>query len=149
MARLILLTFLALVGTSWVWIFHGAPIHDINLLMLERQFTNANIYHPDESILLGRKSYLGPSVYGSRCIYATGEVRRAELNKDEIRRAYQAVVRNFPLQIYFTDESELPYEIPFGEWQNELEDILQATSTTYIVYTARKHHYLGDLRCDN
>jgi hypothetical protein len=149
MARLIVLTLFALGGSLFVWIFYGAPIHDINLWTLEKQFARASINHPIESVLLGRRNYLGPSPYGSRCVYAIGEVRHAALDKDKIRRGYQAVVRNLPLQIYFTDESELPYEIPFGEWQNGLEDILQATSTTYIVYIARKHHFLGDWRCDD
>lgn len=149
MARLAILTFLGLVGASWVWIFHGAPIHDINLWMLERQFTRANIDHPVESFLLGKRSYLGPSHYGGKCVYATGEVRRTELDKDKTRRAYQAVVRNFPLQIYFTDESELPYEIPFGDWQSELEVAPYSDNAVYIVYVAQKHHYLGDQRCDD
>lgn len=149
MARLVVLTFLALVGASWVWIFHGAPIHDLRLWILEREFAHANTHHPAESVSLEQRSYLGPSPYGRKCVYAIGEVRHSTLDKDNVRRVYQAIVRNFPLQIYFTDESELPYEIPFGEWQNGLEDTLQGTSTTYIVYVAKKHHFLGDLRCDD
>lgn len=148
MDRLIGPALLALVS-GFVWIFFGTPIHDFRLWILEQQFTHANTRHPAESILLGRRDYLGPSPYGSKCVYAVGEVRNSILDKDSIRRTYQATVRNFPLQIYFTDESELPYEIPFGEWQNGLEDTLKATSTTYIVYAAKKHHFLGDLRCDN
>lgn len=148
MARLGLIIIIILGGT-FIWIFYGAPIHDLRLRLLEKQFTYINIDHPSGSQLLVRRKYLGPSPYGGKCVYAVGEVRYSTLDKDSIRRTYQATVINFPLQIYFTDESELPYEIPFGEWQYGLEDALQATSTTYIVYVAKKYHYLGDLRCDD
>lgn len=138
---------LFLIG-SLIWIFYGAPIHDWRLWMLKQAFSHANIHHPVESVWLGRRDYLGPSPYGSRCVYATGEVRSTTLEKKDILNAYQNTnVGKLPLNIYFIDESELPYEVPFGDWRNGLRDI--NIDTTYIVYIVTKHHFLGDLRCDD
>lgn len=149
MARLVALIFLVVV-IGFFWIFYGTPVHDFRLSILERQFTQAHINHPSDSVFLARRSFLGgPSPHGSaQCVYATGEVRHAMLDKSDIQNAYRdSSVGKQPLKIYFTDESELPYEIPFGEWQEELGDV--NTGTVYIVYITTSNHYLGDLRCDN
>lgn len=139
---------IVLLAGSFVWIFYGAPIHDLRLWIMERQFIRARISHPSESILLGRKSYLGPSFYGRACVYAVGEVRHVALPTSDVLIAYQNVnIGKLPLKIYFTDESELPYDVPFGEWQDGLVEI--KTDTGYIVYIASRHHFLGDLRCDD
>lgn len=147
---LIIMVLIILVIGSFVWMFHGAPIHDLRLWMLEQRFTHANINHPSGSVLLARRSFLGgPSTHGSgQCVYATGEVRRTTLDQDDILSAYKNTrVGRFPLEVYFTDQSELPYEVPFGDWQDGLENV--RTSGVYIVYASVISPYFGDLRCDS
>ena len=147
---LVVLALIIFLVGSFAWIFYGTPIHDLRLWLLEQQFSYAKINHPAQSVLLGRRSYLGPSMYGGACVYATGEVRRSTLNNDNILSTYKDThvgMGRVPLEIYFTDKSELPYEVPFSEWQEGLENV--GTSSVYIVYAETKHHYLGDLRCDD
>ena len=139
-----------LIVWAFVWMLFGVPIHDLRNWMLEQRFTHANIQHPPNSIFLARRSFLGgPSEHGSaQCVYATGEVRRTTLSKNEIIDAYKnKKIGRFPLKVYFTDESELPYEVPFSEWQGGLENV--GTSSVYIVYASVITFFLGDLRCDD
>lgn len=147
---LIIGVLIILVISSFVWMFYGAPIHDLRLWILEQRFTHANIIHPSDSVLLARRNFLGgPSTHGSgQCVSVAGEVRRTTLDKDDILSAYKNTrVGMLPVKVYFTDESELPYEVPFGDWQDGLEDV--RTSSVYIVYASVINPYLGDLRCDD
>ncbi|MEK7607780.1 MAG: hypothetical protein AAB484_02595 [Patescibacteria group bacterium] len=110
------------------------------------------IYHPDESTLLRRTSYLGgPSTHGDRvCIYVVGEVRSTSLRENDIRQVYQDItIAGLPLKVFFVDGKDWPYELPFVIWQEEFWDIPPINNTVYIVYVASRHHFLGDLRCDD
>ncbi len=147
---LIIVILITLLIGSFFAMAYGVPIHDLRLWILEQRFTHTNINHPSESVFLARRSFLGgPSEHGSaECVYATGEIRSTILSKDDVLNAYKGKkIGRFPLKVYFTDESELPYEVPFGEWQNGLDNI--GTSSVYIVYASVITFFLGDLRCDD
>lgn len=147
---------IALISILSFWIVHGEPIHDINVWYMEKSFYTQHIKHPSNSILLGKKKYLGgPSMHGdSRCVYAVGETRSAPLSKEEIKRAYldQSIgfwTRRLPLNVLFVDEYNGPRELPFVMWQDELPYIF-ASTTLYVVYVSgQRDIILYDLRCDD
>lgn len=136
------------------WVFYGAPIHDFRLWVMEQYFANTTIQHPNNSVFLEKKTYLGgPDTHGSgTCVYAVGELRVAKLPEDIIRQEYQDIkVKKIPLKVFFTDGKDWPQESPFVNWQDELRDMSHANAdnTLYIIYIATKYPFLGDLRCDD
>ena len=154
-AFLIVIVFIVLflIGV-FKWVFYGAPIHDFRLWIMEQHFARTMIQHPNNSVFLEKKIYLGgPDTHGSgACAYAVGELRTATLPKDIIRQAYQDIkVKNLLLKVFFADGTDWPQESPFVNWQDELWDMshVNTNDTLYIVYIATKHPFLGDFRCDD
>ena len=89
------------------WVFYGAPIHDFRLWIMEQHFARTMIQHPNNSVFLEKKIYLGgPDTHGSgTCAYAVGELRTATLPKDIIRQAYQDIkVKNLLLKVFLLTE---------------------------------------------
>lgn len=149
---IIIIFIIVFIAGFFGWIFYGAPIHDFRLWMMEQHFARAAIHHPNNSIFLEKKIYLGgPDTHGSGiCVYAVGEVRIAPLSKNDIRNAYQNIkVKDLPLKVFFADENDWPYESPFVDWQDELWDMPYANNTLYIIYATVKYPFLGDFRCDD
>ena len=105
---LIIIVFIAL---FLIGIFRGyfmvCQIHDFRLWMMEQHFARTMIQHPNNSVFLEKKIYLGgPDTHGSgTCAYAVGELRTATLPKDIIRQAYQDIkVKNLLLKVFLLTE---------------------------------------------
>lgn len=129
-----------------IFIYWGNPLNDVNLWRLESYYAE-NIRHPQGSVLLERKTYLGgPDDHGSHiCLYVVGELRTSPLSRDEISRAYD----NRGVALQFLDHTWM-LEHPWGDWQSELQDIAkQATGTPYFIYVEKISPYWGDHRCDD
>ena len=139
----------------------GVPLHDFRLWGLEKQFQAAAFYHPPESILLQKKTYLGgPYTHGSgTCDYFVGELRSSPLPKEKIRQAYDgSSIKSFnslervPLTVLFFDEGVWPVDSPLGDWWDEWYGNLSAAAATtaYFVFASQQGYpYLGDYRCDD
>lgn len=141
------LIFLVIFLTVW-----SMPLHNFDLWRLERNFnTTVPLYHPLESFLLQKKTYLGgPAEHGSLvCSFFAGELRAAYLTKESIRAAYQ---KNAFLNVLFFDEEHWTMESPLGDWWDEWygNSLLATSSTVYFVYAARENvPFAGDIRCDD
>ena len=75
--------------------------------MMEQHFARATTQHPNNSVFLEKKTYLGgPDTHGSgACVYAVGELRAASLQEDVIRQTYQDIkVKNLPLKVFLLTE---------------------------------------------
>ena len=139
----------------------GIPLHDFRLWMLEGNFKAAASYHPPESMLLQKKTYLGgPSDHGSgTCDFFVGELRSAPLPKEKIRQAYDGgSIKSFnnldrvPLKILFFNEGRWTINSPLGDWWDEWYGNLSTTTsqTAYFVFASQEGYpYLGDYRCDD
>lgn len=155
------IVFVCFLGLIFFSFFYGEPIHDINVWVLEKSFYAKDISHPDNSVLLEKKKYLGGvSLHGGhRCVYAVGEARTAPLSKDEIRRIYQDTTlrywsKKLPLKILFVDEYGGPYTMPYVNWQDDIMSLSKLSETEndthYIVYVAvERPIILFDYRCDD
>jgi hypothetical protein len=153
---------LALIGSSlFFFLFRGVPLHDFRLWSLERNFRAAALYHPTESMLLGKKTYLGgPYEHGSlRCDFFVGELRSSPLSKDKIRQAYNGgSIESFdntgpvPLNVLFFDEERWTMNSPLGDWWDEWYGSVSTATvqTVYFVFASQEGYpFLGDLRCDD
>lgn len=146
-----------LLGALFFWFVHGELTHDINVWLLERRFYAKKIMHPDGSVLLEKKKYLGgKSTHGDPwCVYAVGEIRAVPLSKEDIRKTYQGVTVNFwkellPLKVLFADEYEGSQTLPYVNWQDELYGMPFSDDTRYVVYVGTQRPILFfDLRCDD
>jgi len=142
-------------------VFYGIPLHDLNLWILGQRYENIHAYHPQNSVLLEKKKYLGgPDDHGSQqCNYVVGEIRSSNLTKEAIQFAYSghsikslSGFNKIPLEILFFDTGfSWRMEYPWTIWWDELDDRYKnTTSTLYLVYVAVKGYpFLGDYRCDN
>lgn len=129
--------------------FYGVPIHDLNLWLLQKDFST-HVHHPDRSIFIEKKTYLGgPSEHGSHtCVYAVGEIRSAPLTREAVEQAYREAAPSS--RVLFTDDESL--EQPLDTWRDELVSVAEAASTTdtlYVTYLMKSYPFLGDLRCDD
>lgn len=146
-----------LLGVFFFWFAHGELTHDINIWLLERNFYAKKIMHPNGSVLLEKKKYLGgKSTHGdSWCVYAAGEMRIAHLSKEDIRKAYHGVTVGFwkellPIKVLFADEYEGSQTLPYVNWQDELYRMSSSDDTRYVVYVGTERLILFfDLRCDD
>lgn len=146
-----------LLGVLFFWFAHGEPIHDSNVWLLERNFYAKEIMHPNGSVLLEKKKYLGgKSTHGDPwCVYAVGEMRSAPLSKEDIIETYRGIVVGFwkerlPLKVLFADEYEGPQVMPYVNWQDELYGMPPSVNTRYVVYVGTERPILFiDLRCDD
>lgn len=161
----IVITFAAisitLIGLLFFFFFHGVPLHDFRLWMLERGFKKADLYHPPESLLLQKKTYLGGHyTHGSlTCDFYVGELRTVPLSKEKIIQAYDGrLITSFgnskqvPLKVLFFDEGRWNMSSPLGNWWDEwYQKPLTATSgTAYFVFVSQEGYpFLGDYRCDD
>ena len=139
----------------------GVPLHDLRLWRLEKNFQAVASYHPPESILLQKKTYLGgPYTHGSgTCDYFVGEIRSSPLSKKKIRQAYNSnSIKSFnnagriPLTVLFFDEERWTMNSPLGDWWDEWYGNLSAATaqTVYFVFASQEGYpYLGDYRCDD
>ena len=139
----------------------GIPLHDFRLWMLEKNFHAAASYHPPESVLLQKKTYLGgPSEHGSLvCDFFVGELRSSPLSKEKIRQAYNgSSIKSFsnlsriPLKVLFFDEGRWTMNSPLGDWWDEWYGHLSIATaqTSYFVFASQEGYpYLGDYRCDD
>ncbi len=150
-------TLVVVLGVLFFWFAHGEPIHDGNVWLLERNFYAKEVSHPNSSVLLEKKKYLGgKSTHGDPwCVYAVGEMRSAPLSKEDIRETYQGIVVGFwkerlPLQVLFADEYDGPQVMPYVNWQDELRGMPASEHTVYVVYASTERPILLiDLRCDD
>ena len=150
-----------IISLLFFFLSRGIPLHDFRLWMLEKNFKAAASYHPPESILLQKKTYLGgPDEHGSRiCDFFVGELRSSPLSKEKIRRAYNgSSIRSFsnlgriPLKVLFFDEERWAMNSPLGDWWDEWYGNLSTSTaqTTYFVFVSQEGYpYLGDYRCDD
>ncbi|MFY9462838.1 MAG: hypothetical protein WAP52_01490 [Candidatus Sungiibacteriota bacterium] len=151
-----------IISSLFFLLYKGMPLHDLRLWILEINFRAADSYHPPESTLLQKKTYLGgPSTHGSGvCDFFVGELRSSPLPKEKIWQAYSGgSIRSFnglkyiPLQILFFDEERWTMDSPLGDWWDEwyYGNLPAAIAqTAYFVFASQKgYHYLGDLRCDD
>ena len=139
----------------------GVPLHDIRLWQLERNFEASTSYHPRTSTVLQRRTYLGcPYTHGSlSCDFFVGELRKAPLSKEEIRRAYDGrSIQSFDnsgqvlLKVLFFDEESWPVNSPLGDWWDEWREspLIATSGTVYFVFAAQTGYpFLLDYRCDD
>jgi|SRR3989344_492081 len=144
----------------------GVPLHDFRLWWLEKNFQEAALYHPRESMPLQKKTYLGGlAEHGSlRCDFFVGELRSAPLSKEKIWQAYVGrSIKAFnyfgflnseraPLQVLFFDEERWTMDSPLSDWWDELSGspLITAANTAYFVFASQEGYpYLGDYRCDD
>lgn len=152
----------ALVASSlFFFLSRGMPVHDLRLWIFEKNFQAVALYHPPESILLQKKTYLGgPYTHGSlTCDFFVGELRSSPLPKEKIRQAYNGgsirsfnVLKHTPLQVLFFDEERWTMNAPLGDWWDEWYGNLPAATaqTVYFIFASQEGYpYLGDLRCDD
>ena len=150
-----------IVSVLFFFLSRGIPLHDFRLWMLEKNFKAVVSYHPPESILLQKKTYLGgPSEHGSgTCDFFVGELRSSRLPKEKVRQAYDGgSIKSFnnfgriPLKILFFDEGRWTMNSPLGDWWDEwYRHLSTATAqTSYFVFASQEGYpYLGDYRCDD
>src|SRR3989344_9575934 len=110
-------------------VFYGIPLHDLNLWILEQRYETIHAFHPQNSILLEKKKYLGgPDDHGSQqCNYVVGEIRSSNLTKEEIKFSYSgrsvpsmSGLNRIPVEILFFDtETSWQMEYPWGTWWDE------------------------------
>lgn len=146
----------------WYFLVVGIPLHDFRLWRLERNFRKVAQYHPQESVLLQRKTYLGgPDEHGSwQCDFFVGELRTAPLSEEKIWQTYEnrsirsiSYLGRTPLKVLFFSEKPWAMNSPLGDWWDEwyLGGIATSTvGTVYVVYASQEgYHFLGDMRCDD
>ncbi|KKS44075.1 MAG: hypothetical protein UV05_C0012G0004 [candidate division CPR1 bacterium GW2011_GWA2_42_17] len=151
-----------LFGVLLYFLSKGVPLHDFRLWRLEKNFKAVAIYHPPESIVLQKKTYLGgPYTHGSlTCDFFVGELRSATLFKEEIRRAYDGhFIKSFdnsgqvPLEVLFFGEKIWPVNSPLGDWWDEWREsslVASSSGTVYFVFATQKGYpFLLDPRCDD
>ena len=144
-----------------IFISGGILLHTLMLWGLERNFQVVASYHPRESILIEKKTYLGgPSEHGSLvCDFFVGELRSSPLSKEKVRQAYNgSSIRSFsnlsriPLKVLFFDEERWTMNSPLGDWWDEWYGNLSTSTaqTPYLVFASQEgYHFLGDQRCDD
>ena len=144
-----------------IFISGGMLLHNLMLWGLERNFQVVASYHPRESILIEKKTYLGgPSEHGSgTCDFFVGELRSSPLPKEKVRQAYDGgSIKSFnnfgriPLKILFFDEGRWTMNSPLGDWWDEWYGhfSIATAQTPYFVFASQEGYpYLGDYRCDD
>ena len=144
-----------------IFISGGMLLHNLMLWGLERNFQVVASYHPRESILIEKKTYLGgPSEHGSLvCDFFVGELRSSWLPKEKVRQAYDGgSIKSFnnfgriPLKVLFFDEGRWTMNSPLGDWWDEWYGHLSIATaqTSYFVFASQEGYpYLGDYRCDD
>ena len=105
-------------GILWCANTRLSPLDDV-----EQHFARATTQHPNNSVFLEKKTYLGGRIRMAvaRIVYAVGELRAASLQEDVIRQTYQDIkVKNLPLKVFLLTGKGWPQELPFIIWQDEL-----------------------------
>ena len=160
-AALVVAIAVLIASLLFFFLSRGIPLHDFRLWMLEKNFHAAASYHPPESVLLQKKTYLGgPDEHGSEtCNFFVGELRSSPLSKEELRQAYNgSSIRSFsnlsriPLKILFFDQERWTMDSPLGDWWDEWYGNLSTSTaqTPYFVFASQEGYpYLGDYRCDD
>lgn len=132
--------------------------HNLTLFRMERAFAST-IFHPHESMRIGRYSYVG-TIYesgDSGCHFYVGEIRTTSLSRDTIARIYKPTgislfgyAQRFPTHVVFMEDfPSLLIDGPVEEWMVEyLKKRSAIAPTAYIVYV-EQHMYssFGDYRC--
>ena len=160
-AALVVAILVLIVSSLLFFLSRGIPLHDFRLWLLEKNFQAAAFYHPPESILLEKKTYLGgPDEHGSGvCGFFVGELRSSPLPKGKTRQAYDgSSIQSFnnldriPLKVLFFDEKRWTMNSPLGDWWDEWYGNLSTSTaqTAYFVFAYQEGYpYLGDYRCDD
>lgn len=151
---------LLLIGAFLVAVMWEAPIHQLNLWRLGRNFKVINSHHPKDSRFVLKVRDFGNLFRGASngCDYLVGEVRVGNESQEEIAQYYKGLsIKSFdgtypvPVEISFFDEEGWMDPYRWSDWRDKAQSYLDPgtlNGTLYMVF-ARQDSYppYGDMRC--